>query len=476
MQTNKHNSVDARPVKSFFVEMLTRDIELVDAILDLLDNCVDGILRQERNNSGQTPYKGYEAEIKFDAKSFSISDNCGGIPWDLHEYAFRMGKEDQDRDSDLPTIGGLPTVGVYGIGMKRAIFKIGKQCSILTQNKEDCYKVDITPSWIDDSDNWDLPVSDSAQLGGNDGTAIEIRELRSNIAELFDKENAAFTRDLTEKVKTHYAFILDKGFKVKINGKQVMAKPTKLVFNKTENIQATDTGIRPYIYQTESNGVNIFLTVGFTSPIPSQENVNDEQEEKRYSSMDAGWTIICNDRAVLYCDRTELTGWGGPSVPRYHNQFIAISGIVEFQSDDASQLPTTTTKRGIDASSSLYSDVKKKMEEGMQVFTNYTNKWKRNVSESQKHIDLGSLCTLDEIKEEAKKLKLNPVRSGLGGKQFKPKLPLPKTERSSKKKISYSKDLDDIQTVQNYLFGEEKVRPSQVGEECFDLMLEEAEQ
>ena len=255
-----------------------------------------------------------------------------------------------------------------------------------------------------------------------------------------------------------------------------MAKPTKLVFNKTENIQATDTGIRPYIYQTESNGVNIFLTVGFTSPIPSQENVNDEQEEKRYSSMDAGWTIICNDRAVLYCDRTELTGWGGPSVPRYHNQFIAISGIVEFQSDDASQLPTTTTKRGIDASSSLYSDVKKKMEEGMQVFTNYTNKWKRNVSESQKHIDLGSLCTLDEIKEEAKKLKLNPVRSGLGGKQFKPNLPLPKPEPSSTKRISYSKDADDIQTVQNYLFGEEDVRPSRVGEECFDQILKEAQE
>ena len=52
------------------------------------------------------------------------------------------------------------------------------------------------------------------------------------------------------------------------------------------------------------------MSVGFTRPIPSQEEINDEQEEKRYSSMDAGWTIICNDRAVLYCDRTVLTGWG----------------------------------------------------------------------------------------------------------------------------------------------------------------------
>ena len=40
---SKYETVDATPVKSFFVDMLTRDIELVDAILDLLDNCVDGI-------------------------------------------------------------------------------------------------------------------------------------------------------------------------------------------------------------------------------------------------------------------------------------------------------------------------------------------------------------------------------------------------------------------------------------------------
>ena len=148
-------------------------------------------------------------------------------------------------------------------------------------------------------------------------------------------------------------------------------------------------------------------------PIPSQEDINDEQEEKRYSSMDAGWTIICNDRAVLYCDRTELTGWGDARVPRYHTQFIAISGIVKFQSNDATKLPTTTTKRGIDASSSLYLQVKNMMREGMLIFTNYTNKWKGNALESQRHIELGSECTLDEIKKEAENLKLTSVRSGL---------------------------------------------------------------
>ena len=44
--------------------------------------------------------------------------------------------------------------------------------------------------------------------------------------------------------------------------------------------------------------------------IATEEEIASEQEEVRYSSIDAGWTVICNDRAVLYCDRSELTGWG----------------------------------------------------------------------------------------------------------------------------------------------------------------------
>ena len=36
--------ISASPTKTFFVRMLTRDIDLRYAILDLLDNCVDGIV------------------------------------------------------------------------------------------------------------------------------------------------------------------------------------------------------------------------------------------------------------------------------------------------------------------------------------------------------------------------------------------------------------------------------------------------
>ena len=132
--------------------MLTRDIKLEEAILDLLDNCVDGILRSKGVESDR-PYEGNWADISFGGGTFSIIDNCGGISWELSQYAFRMGR-DPKREPDAAGV-----VGVYGIGMKRAIFKMGKSCEISTRSGEDEYEVSITPEWVDDEDNWNIPVA-----------------------------------------------------------------------------------------------------------------------------------------------------------------------------------------------------------------------------------------------------------------------------------------------------------------------------
>jgi hypothetical protein len=40
--------ISAEPTKSFFVDMLTRDIALEQAILDLVDNSVDGAKAADR--------------------------------------------------------------------------------------------------------------------------------------------------------------------------------------------------------------------------------------------------------------------------------------------------------------------------------------------------------------------------------------------------------------------------------------------
>lgn len=466
-----YEPVSAEPVKSFFVSMLTRDISLSDAILDLLDNCVDGVLRTEGNNNSDKPYKGYHAEIIFNKDTLEIKDNCGGIPWNLHEYAFRMGRKDTDRDRDK----GLATVGVYGIGMKRALFKIGKDCLISTQNKNDNYEVEITPSWLK-NEEWMIPVNEGSSKMKEDGTEIVIGNLHEGVSKQFSEDKESFQSDFEKKVSSHYAFIIDKGFKVSVNGVNVQPKPTKLVFVDGKKIAKGAPAIRPYIYEAEVDGVNIFIAVGFTRPIPSTDEVIDEQTEKQYSSLDAGWTVVCNDRAVLYCDKSELTGWGEAGVPFYHTQFIAVSGIVEFTSSDASKLPTTTTKRGIDTSSKLYLQVKNRMREGMRIFTDYTNKWKGRAEESKSHTANAPALDLREIKTKARELTMTKVAKGLSGRQYRPSLPVPPSDKDEddKKTITFKKTDAEIKIVSTYLFGEPDEKPNKVGEKCFDNILKEA--
>lgn len=137
--------VHASPTKRFFVKSLTRDIALKDAILDLLDNCIDGILRAlpEDERKKDDAYNGYWAKITASPDKFTIEDNCGGIPKSVAiDSAFRFGRPSDDIDNDIET------VGMYGIGMKRAIFKMGKNAEIDVQTAEENYTVEIPPDWL----------------------------------------------------------------------------------------------------------------------------------------------------------------------------------------------------------------------------------------------------------------------------------------------------------------------------------------
>ena len=324
---------------------------------------------------------------------------------------------------------------------------------------------------VRDETEWDIPVRAGQITEEHDGTTIVVGKLHPGIAKTFGEGAESFEAELRRMISTHYAYIIDKGFEVSVNGKSVEPRTTKIVWDKSDT--AGPEAIRPFIFEGLFDGVEVFLAVGFTRPIPSSEEIIDGQEFTRRSSNDAGWTILCNDRAVVHCDRTELTGWGDAGVPRYHTQFIAVSGIVEFRSEDPSKLPTTTTKRGVDASSPIYAQVKNKMREGMKVFTDYTNKWKGKADESAPHIQKAVGLSLAELKIQSQNLDLRRTRSVLQGQQFKPRLPSPPRLEPTRRRITFVKELSQIATVAGY-FHDPDMRASEVGELCFDAIYNEA--
>ncbi|MBE2167739.1 MULTISPECIES: ATP-binding protein [unclassified Cobetia] len=465
--------VNAAPTKRFFVEMLTRDIDLKDAILDLLDNCVDGIARTimgSEISAADRPYEGFFCKISFDENSFIIYDNCGGIPSKTaKEYAFRMGRPD-DREEDLST------VGIYGIGMKRAIFKMGRQASVISKHGTDSYVVNISPEWLKDTNNWDLGLSQPEEALDHDGTKIIISKLVQTVANEFSEEQHDWFQDqLYELISTHYTYIIKKGFRITLSGKVVSPKPLTVMASSFEDYE-NKKGVLPYIYEGEINNVNVRLVVGFLAEPPSESELDEWNESPKRSSEEAGWTIIANERVVLYKDKSRLTGWGVAKVPNYHNQFITISGVVEFTCNNANKLPINTTKRGLEASDDLYLQVKDYMMEGMRLFTQHTNHWKQYKEEEKQLFKTSAMKSVRDVSDVIPHDKWVNPRKNQKEKKFIPELPRPASSRTSSKQIRYSKPQLEINQVSQFLFGDSNREPKEVGEECFNIILRDAKE
>jgi hypothetical protein len=383
-----------------------------------------------------------------------------------------MGRPNNNVDNDIYTIG------TYGIGMKRSIFKMGRASEVISKTEKDSFKVTIYPDWLTDDMNWDLPFEliDEPALKEN-GTLIKITGLHQSIINAFSSPQSILSNSLVSKISHYYSYIIHKGFTVSINEVKVIPEPLKLLWDGADQIGQQNI-IAPYLYAMEKDGVEIKLAVGFYRATASEEEVNNEMKGNRRSSETAGWTIVCNDRVVLYCDKTRLTGWGEEKVPSYHPQFIAISGFVYFRSPDARKLPITTTKRGIDASSDIYLYVKKFMREGLKIFTSYTNKWKENRLEEKERIQKTKSVDPNALFREIPSEKWTPVRKRTYERKYLPSLPTPEPQNGevSKKNIRFSRPEKEIKIVAEYLFEDSDREPSEVGNECFEKVLREAMQ
>ena len=462
-QTQKIGDAVASPTKQFFVRMLTRDIELRDAVLDLLDNCVDGILRTSKpDQNAKTPYAGFKATIVMAKDHFQIVDNCGGIPIETaKKYAFAMGKP-----VGAAGEGTSATVGMYGIGMKRAIFKLGTDALVESWN-DTGFVVEFTSNWMG-KDGWDdLPVYElPAGKLTERGTSITVLELNAEVAAAFSSD--AWIDDFRKTVSQHYSIILGKGFSVRVGPSvteavEIVPEPFRLL--QTAAVEGRH--IAPYVYYGKLGDVDVEIYAGLYRELLSAEEA-DREEETRGTTDDAGWTVACNDRVVVWKDKTRLTGWGEASVPNYHGQFIAITGIVLMRCDDPTELPLTTTKRGIDAASNVYSEAKDLMREATKELTSFTNRWKKfpdkleNIYKASEYLDLAKLRAMPATVPLASLRKLPTMG------RYQPQYPEPAEEKTHVV-VKFEAPKAEVALLGKAYFGEDETpKPGEVGREAFD--------
>lgn len=427
------NKADAMPTKDFFVRMITRDISLEDCLLDLIDNCLDGARRQLAA-AGQDPshmdnYEGFWANLHISPEEFRIQDNCGGISiGNAIDYAFHFG-----RRPDAPDEGDF-AIGLYGIGMKRAILKVGKMINIHSSTTDEAFVCNIdVADWLS-HDLWEFDLDDAEKIVGS-GTSISITDLNGGISEEFNDNT--FINGLSRIAARDYARFLDKGFAISINDKALEGYG----YAVKESAE-----FKPYRVSYDDEGVQVEIIAGMAASPPSDLEPKERPETDYY-----GWFVLCNDRVVLPADNSERTVWGDEGFPRWHYQYNGFMGMVLFYSCDPNLLPWTTTKRDVDESSPLYRRAVNEMKKVTRPWIEYTNQRKTDLEDARAKERAATSVPFFQVER-------SPVL----------RVPVPiEKPRIQMANIHYQKPLTEVNKVRKAL-GRGNMSYRSVGENTFD--------
>jgi hypothetical protein len=426
---------DATPTKKLFIHILTKDIPLVRAILDLVDNSVDGA-KSMRNESD---LHGLFIRIEYDVDHFKIADNCGGIDINTAEnYAFRFGKPDSAKMLSH-------SVGQFGVGMKRAIFKLGRKFTVDSTTHNSHFLIDVDVDNWEKNDKWYFNFSDldDSKHHKNDqiGTTIAITELEPFIKERFSL--GSFTSELVDEIKTAHLISINKGLAISVNRIPLNYQPLQLLQSEL---------LKPAYIQKE------YLFLDKTTHKENKVYVKYFAGLADSNPDEAGWYIFCNGRMVLESDQSSQTGWGSnKGFPKYHNQYAMFRGYVFLDSDETSLLPWNTTKTGIDIDSPFFRSILLEMMAlGRPVIT-FLNTLKKAKSQSDEEETV--------LPEGLVASKLTDYTEIANSPQFEgPTIELPKPVEKMQR-IQYEKRKEEVQKVKAQL----KVSSNkEVGEKTFE--------
>jgi len=329
------NVVSADPAKGFFVNMLIKDITLRDAIGDLIDNSVDAI---KAKVSDESSLEGHVININLNKNSFSISDNGFGMEAQVaRETAFNFGKQTDHQLIEK-------SIGQFGIGMKRAFFKIGNHIKVKSVAKTSKFELTIDVSeWLEDPKRWEFEfdtgtLAEDIQNSSTDtGFSIEVTMLSFDSSSSFT--DSTFVDTLIKEISLEHMLNINKGLKIIINDFPLKANEISLVNDET---------IKPSYWEKISEDISVKILAGISTKDPDE----------------GGWYIFCNDRLIIAKNKTEETVWTGSKgdgVPLWHAQYHRFRGYVFFEAINSSNLPWNTTKTGMDLDSPYYKEVRGKM-------------------------------------------------------------------------------------------------------------------
>ena len=229
-------------------------------------------------------------------------------------------------------------IGVYGVGLNRALFKLGKVSHLKTDTGSQRAELILKTDEYLKSLDWELPAEEF-ESRGRVGTEIEIRQLSSEIAQSFADES--WIEDLRDEIGHRYGRFIDNNLTIFVNDIPVE--------NREPQIREDGPFDPQHKFYKTADGVAIHISYGQHQNHRFSAEPDYDRERNKAIPAETGWTILCNDRAILLSDQSDKTGWD----TKFHSEFYGFVGSASFFGDPA-KLPWTTTKTDVDLNNSAY--------------------------------------------------------------------------------------------------------------------------
>lgn len=407
--------------EKLLMELFTTDISAEECIYDLIDNSIDAAREEiqagkyQPDNFGlPSSYDGYELNLTITNETISISDNCKGVSKEeFQKSAFVIGHR---KTSDYG-------IGFYGIGLKRALLKLGNSYKVTSDDGSD--KILFAADRASLSSRKEKTTADVLQTDGNHSFEIEITELSSEVKDVFS--NKRWVEEIQKKIARRYAIFIGKGLKIKVGKTSIKGVVPSL---------RQRGPVAPVNDQIESvQGVDIRISTGMHSKYRMSYEAGYSLAKNKTLTAEFGWYVVCNDRIMIVGNKTQDIGL----TSNWHSEYGGFVGLVYFVAKDGSDLPWNTKKTEVVTEHAAYMAVKDLLQE-------YTDDWKtrnRNARPKKK-----------KTKSKAKVTKKGPSitqggkggASGGSGTSTSQTTPAPKSKPAKPEKLirlDYHQDIFD---------------------------------
>lgn len=196
-------TLDAVPSKRLFLSIIA-DYDLNKSICELVDNGFDVWTR-----TGRIRPICIHVRLNIEQGSITVEDNAGGLNKDELRYIVGPGQSGSTATDQ--------TIGIFGVGTKRAVVALAQEVRIRTRYEEDItHEVEFDDDWLDDED-WELPLYSTDDIAPRT-TRVDLTKLRLKI----DKIAAD---NLREHLSATYAkFVVKRDVALMLDGEPIKPK------------------------------------------------------------------------------------------------------------------------------------------------------------------------------------------------------------------------------------------------------------